>query len=329
MSKKTQQDDDVIDDLTDEEKAQVLKDEADAEAKYQRELAAKKKPTTHSTEPNWEDPNLTFPRPEDAPIIIGTYAFCNAAAAAAITLYLDGNYANKGTLGGKNFYTWPDGSVHQSKPVIIPPGTGDGSGWAPADSYPSSVAMVLDLMHHHFPNQVLLDGGTVVQFANGFGPPIEYWTWQDGSVKRVQPQQPPHPPTDLPGQPPTVGGMVVLPWGGEVRTGVNGAPQMGGNDIYMLSLTVPGDWPVGPSSNLIVIAEHNSPSQQRRVKLYDGAGTQLYTSLDTNTNLPYTVGGAPVELMPGGTYTLSVQNEGPNPPPTYTNFVAHCYTPAR
>jgi len=153
------------------------------------------------------------------------------------------------------------------------------------------------------------------------------------TVKQTQPAQAPKPPTDLPAQPPTVGGLVVLPWGGEVRTGEN-APQMGGNDIYMLSLTVPTDWPNGPNGSTISIAEHGSSGgqQQRRAILKDGTGTVLWNTLDTATQIPYSVGGAAGKaavLVPGGVYTISVQNEGPNRPPAVTNFVCHCYTPAR
>jgi len=195
------------------------------------------------SEPNWTDPALVFPRPEDAPLI-GEYAFITAASVATQVLYLNGYPANKLKNGGANFYTQQDGTVSTKSPTqppVKPPTKPPVEpAWEPAKSYASSSKMVSDLMTHHFPNQVLLDGGQVIQFANGFGPPLQYFTHPDYSVKQTQPAKPVKPPTtDLPAQPPTVGGLVVLPWGGEVRTGEQGAPSMGGDSIYMLSLTVP------------------------------------------------------------------------------------------
>src|SRR6185436_11308215 len=187
---------------------------------WPRPLRSYKAMTAKSTV-DWNDPNLVFPRPEDAPLI-GPYALVTEASTAAQTVYLDGYPANKIKVGGANFYTWRDKSVHAQKEAVQPP-TGGGEvppNWTAAWDYPSDHAMVDDLSSHQFPNQVLLDGNQVQAFVSGFGPALNYWTKTGGVVSQT-------PNVDQGGGGGSGGGGdggqtqdgVVLPWGGEVRTG--------------------------------------------------------------------------------------------------------------
>jgi hypothetical protein len=140
-----------------------------------------------------EPPPVTpVPLPEPLPysfnetFYLTTYPDVAAAVAKGVFKTGGDHYLLHGRAEGRKYRPDPV-VVAPPAPVLLPV-----EAWAPKAAYANSQALVADLKANNFTAMVAVDGFVVYQ-GDGFGPPMGFYMWRDGSVRQEDSGQLPLP----------------------------------------------------------------------------------------------------------------------------------------
>lgn len=124
-------------------------------------------------------PTTSLPEGFDEAFYLRTYTdVANAVKAGYFTSGAD-HYIKHGAQEKREY----------KAPTPVPP---PAPAWQPRAAYASSQALVADLKANNCPYMVAVDGH-VVYDGDGFGPPMRYYMWRDGTVRQEDSGQIPLP----------------------------------------------------------------------------------------------------------------------------------------